>query len=106
MGRGEIPPDLASDCLRERREVVIIGCTPLTVQNWGRARGSNSRVGRAMEEELEARSQSRAKADRQRSDLAKEIDQLWDRLVSGMDEARDRALLLLQTRPGWINLSC
>jgi len=34
----------------------------------------------AMEEELEAERQSRAKAERQRSDLAREIDQLGDRL--------------------------
>merc|ERR1719370_521463 len=34
----------------------------------------------AMEEELEAERQARAKAERQRSDLAREIDQLGERL--------------------------
>ena len=33
-----------------------------------------------MEEELEAERQARAKAERQRSDLAREIDQLGERL--------------------------
>ena len=58
----------------------------------------------AMEEELAARSQSRAKAERQRSDLAREIDQLGDRLseASG-NKARESALRLLETGPGCIN---
>merc|ERR1712117_186835 len=37
-------------------------------------------MGEAMEEELEAERQARAKAERQRSDLAREIDQLGERL--------------------------
>merc|ERR1712180_246250 len=44
----------------------------------------------AMEEELEAERQSRAKAERQRSDLAREIDQLGERLdeASGATDAQ------------------
>merc|ERR1712106_804827 len=44
----------------------------------------------AMEEELEAERQARAKAERQRSDLAREIDQLGERLdeVSGATTAQ------------------
>merc|ERR1712013_79763 len=52
----------------------------------------------ATEEELEAERQARAQAERQRSDLSREIDQLGTRLDVAMNLEKDKKLLEAQCK--------